>query len=271
MLIGYPLTDTFHAILALSLGMARIFPCLLLTPIFSFSVIKGVLRTAIAVALALFIAPVIKAQIDILEPDMLTLAGLALKELLLGTLLGLLLALPFWLYESIGALFDNQRGALMGGQINPQLGPDVTPLGKLMQQLLILLLMLGLGLSTITQIIWDSYHLWSATEWMPFPGEAGFHVWLGLLAKIFSDMVLYAGPPVALMLLLDFAIGIMSIYSPQLQATALTIPLKCLLGLLFFILYLPLLEHLGNARLYELRDLIPVLQQIIPPMSGSAP
>ncbi|MGN8162222.1 type III secretion system export apparatus subunit SctT [Pantoea sp. 22096] len=271
MLTGYPLTDTFHAILALGLGMARIFPCLLLTPIFSFSVIKGLLRTAIAVALALFITPGIKEQIDALEPTMLLLAGLVLKELMIGTLLGLLLALPFWLYESVGALFDNQRGALMGGQINPQLGPDVTPLGKLMQQVLILLLVTGLGLSTITQVIWDSYHLWSATQWIPFPTEAGFHVWLTLLGKIFSDMVLYAGPPVALMLLLDFAIGVMSLYSPQLQATALTIPLKCLLGMLFFILYLPLLDHLGNARLYELRDLIPVLSQIFAPSAGSAP
>ena len=119
-----------------------------LTPIFSFSVIKGLLRTAIAVALALFIAPGIKEQIDVLEPTMMALAGLVLKELMIGTLLGLLLALPFWLYESVGALFDNQRGALMGGQINPQLGPDVTPLGKLMQQVLILLLVTGLGSPT---------------------------------------------------------------------------------------------------------------------------
>ncbi len=73
-------------------------------------------------ALALFIAPGIKEQIDVLEPTMMALAGLVLKELMIGTLLGLLLALPFWLYESVGALFDNQRGALMGGQINPSWG-----------------------------------------------------------------------------------------------------------------------------------------------------
>ena len=270
MLLGTPLTDLFHAILALTLGMARVFPCLLLTPIFSFSVIKGVLRTGIAVALALFIAPGIKPQIDALQPDMLLLAGLVLKELLIGTLIGLLLAMPFWMYESVGALFDNQRGALMGGQINPQLGPDVTPLGKLMQQSLILLLMIGLGLSAITQILWDSYQLWSATDWMPFPGEAGFQVYLRLLGETFTDMVLYAGPLVALMLLMDFGIGIMSVYSPQLQATALTIPIKCLLGMLFFILYLPLLEHLANARLYELRDLISILPQLVEP-KGATP
>ncbi|UYU33692.1 type III secretion system export apparatus subunit SctT [Siccibacter colletis] len=263
MLLGAPLTDLFHSILALALGMARIFPCLLLTPVFNFSVVKGVMRAAIVVALSLFIAPTIKVEIDALEPDMLLLAGLVMKELVIGCLIGLLLAMPFWLFESVGGLFDNQRGALMGGQINPQLGPDVTPLGKLMQQSIILLLIIGLGLSTITQIIWDSYHLWRATEWMPFPSEAGFQVYLRLLGKTFTDMVLYAGPLVAIMLLMDFAIGIMSIYSPQLQATALTIPVKCLLGMLFFILYLPLLNHLAGERLYELKDLIHILPHLV--------
>lgn len=270
MLIGAPLTDTFHAILALTLAMARIFPCLLLTPVFSFSVVKGVMRTAIVVALSLFIAPAIKPEIDQLQPDMLTLAGLMLKELLIGTLIGLLLAMPFWMYESVGGLFDNQRGALMGGQINPQLGPDVTPLGKLMQQSMILLLIIGLGLSTITQLIWDSYQLWPATEWMPFPSEAGFQVYLKLLGETFSDMVLYAGPLVAIMLMIDFGIGIMSIYSPQLQATALAIPLKCLLGMLFFVFYLPLLEHLAGERLYDLRDLIHILPTLVE-TKGSTP
>lgn len=270
MLIGAPLTDTFHSILALALAMARIFPCLLLTPIFSFNVVKGVTRTAIVVALSLFMAPVIKPQIDLLQPDMLQLAGLMIKELIIGMLIGLLMAMPFWMYESVGGLFDNQRGALMGGQINPQLGPDVTPLGKLMQQSIILLLMIGLGLSTITQIIWDSYHLWSATEWMPLPSEAGFQVYLKLLGNTFTDMVLYAGPLVAIMLMMDFAIGIMSIYSPQLQATALAIPIKCLLGMLFFVLYLPLLNHLAGERLWDLRDLIDILPTLVEPKGATS-
>ena len=32
-----------------------------------------------------------------------------------------------------------------------------------------------------------------------------------------------------------------------------------------------LLDHLGNARLYELRDLIHILPQIFTPSAGSAP
>lgn len=269
MFIGLPITDMFNSILALMLAMARIFLCLRLIPIFSFTVFKGATRTAIVVSLALFMVPVIKPQLDLLEPSMLYLAGLVFKELVIGMLMGLLIAMPFWMYESIGGLFDNQRGALMGGQINPQLGPDETPIGTLMQQSIILLLFIGLGVSVITQIFWDSYLLWPATEWIPSPTEAGFKIYLKLLSTTFSDMVLYAGPLVVIMLFMDFAIGIMSIYSPQLQATVLTVPIKCLFGMLFFVLYLPLLDYLANQRLYELRELIHLLPSLVDP-KGSA-
>ncbi|WP_213989505.1 type III secretion system export apparatus subunit SctT [Sodalis sp. dw_96] len=263
MLWGPVMHQAYFFILALSLGMARLFPCLLLTPIFSFTAVKGLLRTAIVIALALFPAPLIQRELAAQPPDFIPLAGLALKELLIGTLIGLLLSMPFWLYESVGALFDNQRGALMGGQLNPQLGLDVTPLGHLLQQTIILLLVLGPGLSTVTQVIWDSYELWPVTAWWPFPSEAGFKVYQHLLAELFFNMVLYAGPLVVLLLLMDFAVGILSLYSPQLQATTLAVPIKCLLGLLFFVVYLPILGYLANQRLYDLRDLIHILPTLV--------
>ncbi len=264
MLWGDLLDQLFQFLLALLLGMTRIFPCVLLTPIFSFNVIKGMPRTAIVAALALFIAPGLQASIAANPPELLTLTALGLKELMLGALLGLVLGLPFWMMESVGALFDNQRGALMGGQLNPLLGQDVTPLGQLLQQSMILLLIVGPGMGTVTQVLWDSYRLWPALEWMPLPSEQGWSVWLGLVKITFVDMVLYAGPLVALLLLMDFAVGIISIYSPQLQATVLTMPVKCLLGMLFLVLYLPVLNHLAGERLYDLRDLSAILDTLLP-------
>lgn len=253
------LFDGYHFILALTLAMARIFPCLLLSPVFSFNAIKGGLRSGIVLALALFPVPMIQQQLAADDPSLFLLAALALKEVIIGVAIGLLMAMPFWLFESVGALFDNQRGALTGGQLNPQLGPDATPLGFLMQQSIILLLVVGLGLSTITQIIWDSYSLWPPMQWLPLPGEAGLKVYLELLGGIFTHMVLYAGPLVALLLLVDFSVGILSIYSPQLQATVLAMPAKCLLGMLFFVLYLPILNYVAGERLFDLKDLVPQL------------
>lgn len=246
------LVDT---ILALTLGMARLYPCLFLVPIFAFKEMKGMLRHAIVLALALVPMPGIRATLAGTEHTWLWLGGLFFKEIVLGILLGLLLSMPFWLFSSVGALFDNQRGALTGGQLNPALGQDVTPLGHLMQEVLILLLVIGLGYAAITQVIWDSYLVWPPTEWLPQPTADGFDVYLGLLADAFSHMVLYAAPLVGLLLMLDFSVAILSLYSPHLQVSSLSMPAKCLVGMAFVLLYMPMIEYLANERLLDLRDL----------------
>jgi len=62
---------------------------------------------------------------------------------------------------------------------------------------------------------------------------------------------------------MDFSIAILSLYSPQLQAFVLSVPAKCLLGLLFFVLYIPTLSTLGEERLYLLRDLSKLIKGLL--------
>lgn len=127
--------------------------------------------------------------------------------------------MPFWLFESVGALLDNQRGALAGGQLNPSLGPDATPAGHLFKQLAIFLLMTSMGLGALTQVIWDSYLLWPPTVWFPLPAADGFDVFVGLLGDTFTHMMLYAAPFIAVLLLLEFGIALLGVYSQQLQVS----------------------------------------------------
>ncbi|MFP1759274.1 type III secretion system export apparatus subunit SctT [Lonsdalea quercina] len=254
----------YDFIFALTLGMARLYPCLFLVPLFSFTLVKGLLRNAIVLALALVPAAAIQQQMQDTTLSWPLLPGLLLKELVVGLLLGCILAMPFWLFESVGALFDNQRGALIGGQLNPALGSDATPLGHMMKQLLGLMLLLTLGLSGLTQLLWDSYRLWPALMWLPPLGETGFHAYLDLLADTFTHLVIFAGPLVALLLLLEFSIAILSLYSPQLQVYVLSVPAKCLAGMAFFIVYLPVLQYLAEGRILALPDLKHVLPQFFP-------
>lgn len=244
-----------ETIIALSIGMARLYPCLFLIPAFAFTELKGMLRHAIVLALALIPMPAIRMGLAGHELDWLDLCALLLKESVIGLLLGLLLAMPFWLFESIGCLFDNQRGALVGGQINPALGDNTSELGHMLKQVLILLMILGGGYASLTQIMWDSYLVWPATQWVPVTGAAGFEVYLKLVASTFRFMVLYAAPLVGLLLMIEFGMAILSLYSPQLQVSTLAMPAKSLAGLFFLVLYMPMLTLLGEGRLADLSDL----------------
>lgn len=240
---------------SLVIGMARIYPCAILVPAFCFQHIRGMLRHVIVMVMALIPAPAIHAALQGQEHSALLIAGLVLKEVALGILLGVLLSMPFWLFESVGALLDNQRGALTGGQINPSLGPDATPIGHMFKQLAILLLLVTLGLGGLTQVIWDSYLIWPATAWLPLPAVGGFSVFLGLMGDTFTHMMLYAAPFIAVLLLLEFGVALLSLYSPQLQVSSLAMPVKCLAGLAFLLLYLPLLQDLIVNRMSLLGDL----------------
>jgi type III secretion protein T len=240
---------------SLIIGMARIYPCAILVPAFCFQHIRGMPRHVIVMVLALMPAPGIHGVLQGQEYSVLMISGLVLKEAALGILLGVLLAMPFWLFESVGALLDNQRGALTGGQINPSLGPDATPIGHMFKQLAIFLLMVTLGLGMLTQVIWDSYLIWPPTAWLPIPAVGGMGVFVGVLGDTLMHMMLYAAPFIAVLLLLEFGVALLSLYSPQLQVSSLAMPVKCLAGLAFLLLYLPLLQDLIVGRMSLLGDL----------------
>lgn len=247
-----PFTDYLPSV---AIAMARIYPCAFLVPAFCFQHLRGMPRHVIVLVLAILPTPGIHSVLMDQDFSAVLILGLLLKELALGFLLGTLLAMPFWLFEGVGALLDNQRGALIGGQLNPSLGPDATPIGHMFKHLSIFLLMVTLGLGVMTQVIWDSYLIWPPTAWLPALAVNGFSVFLQLLADTFTHMTLYAAPFVALLLLIEFSIALLSLYAPQLQVFVLSMPAKSLAGLAFLLLYLPMLQDLIVGRMGSLLDL----------------
>lgn len=240
---------------SLVIGMARIYPCCILVAAFCFQHIRGMLRHVLVMVMALMPAPGIHAMLEGQDYSAMILVALIIKEVALGLLLGVLLAMPFWMFEAVGALLDNQRGALAGGQLNPSLGPDATPIGHLFKQLAIFLLMVTLGLGALTQVIWDSYLIWPPTVWFPLPAPNGMSVFLGLLGDTFMHMMLYAAPFIAVLLLLEFGIALLGVYSQQLQVSTLAPPVKCLAGIGILLLYFALLQDLIVGRMSQLGDL----------------
>ncbi len=253
----------FELMLGTGLAMARILPCLILVPAFCFKYLKGPLRYGVTVAVSLIPAPSI-GRVLVQENDhWFVIAGLLLKESVLGILLGLLLYAPFWLFATVGALLDSQRGALSGGQLNPSLGPDATPLGELFQEMLIMLVILSGGLSLITQVIWDSYLIWPPTVWLPGMDVQGLEVFLAELNRTLQHALLYAAPFIGVLLLIEAAFAIIGLYAQQLNVSLLSMPAKSLAGLLFLLVYLPTLLQLGNGEIKHFLDIPHILGQLV--------
>jgi len=247
--------NLFELMQGMALAMARLVPCMMLVPAFCFKYLKGPLRYAVVAAVSLIPAPAISRALSAMNGNWFEIGGLIIKEAVLGTLMGLLLYAPFWMFASVGALLDSQRGALSGGQINPSLGPDATPLGELFQETLIMLVILTGGLSLITQVIWDSYSVWPPTAWLPGMTVEGLDVFLEQLNQTMQHIMLYAAPFIALLLLIEAAFAIIGLYAQQLNVSILAMPAKSMAGLAFLLVYLPTLLELGTGQLLKLTDL----------------
>lgn len=245
--------SAFELLLGIGLAAARLVPCMFLVPAFCFRYLKGPLRYAVVIAVALLPAPSISEALTGQESNIGWIIGLLLKEVALGALLGVLLYMPFWMFASVGALLDSQRGALSGGQINPALGPDVTPMGLLFQEAMIMLLMVIGGLPLILQVIWDSYLIWPPTAWLPVFTQEGLGVLLEQLTRTLHHMLLYAAPFIAVLLLIEAAMAIISLYAQQLNVFILAMPAKSIAGIAFLLIYLPTLLELGSGELQHLK------------------
>ncbi|WP_437883135.1 type III secretion system export apparatus subunit SctT [Pseudomonas sp. LRF_L74] len=245
--------SAFQLMLGIALGAARLTPCMLMVPAFCFKHLKGPLRYAVVIAVALIPAPSIGEALSGQAESFGLIIGLLLKEVALGALLGVLLHMPFWMFASVGALLDSQRGALSGGQMNPALGPDATPMGELFQETLVMLLIVLGGLPLILQVIWDSYLIWPPTAWLPILDGDGLAVLLELLSRTLHHMLLYAAPFIAVLLLIEAVMAIISLYAQQLNVFILAMPAKSIAGIAFLLIYLPTLLELASGEIQHIQ------------------
>ena len=116
----------FEQLLALLVGMPRLFMLVQVAPFMGGNILTGQLRTTVVFACYLILHPAIVASLPEtqgLSPSTFALYGAILvKETLIGMLLGYLSGMLFWTIQCAGFFIDNQRGASMaeGADLFPE-------------------------------------------------------------------------------------------------------------------------------------------------------
>ena len=103
----------------LAMTQPRILAAMLFLPMFNRQFLPGPLRYAVGACLRLIVVPQLAPQYAALDIGWPRLLALLAKEAMVGMFLGWLAALPFWIFEAIGFVIDNQRGASLGAILNP--------------------------------------------------------------------------------------------------------------------------------------------------------
>lgn len=258
--VTYVEAKTFLGTLALT--QPRILAMCLMLPLFNRQILPGLLRYAVAAVIGLVLVPMLQpryAEVDVSLVELIAIIG---KEVFIGLVMGFLVAIPFWIFEAVGFVIDNQRGASLGATINPLTGNDSSPMGILFNQAFMVFFLVGGGFALMLTLLYDSFRLWDLWSWTPTLRMESVPVLLDQLSRFMRLTLLLAAPAVIAMFLAELGLALVSRFAPQLQVFFLAMPIKSGLALLVLVLYMStLFEYVGEVT-GELRGIVPMLQDI---------
>ncbi|MEO5672275.1 MAG: type III secretion system export apparatus subunit SctT [Ramlibacter sp.] len=253
----YAQTKAF--LIALAWTQPRILAMFVAIPIFNKQLLPGMLRLSIGAAIGAVAAPALMpavVSVDLTGAQMLVLIT---KEAFVGFVLGYMIAIPFWAFEAIGFLVDNQRGASIAASLNPLTGNDSSPLGILFNQAFIVFFFISGGFVLILGLLYDSFALWDVFSWSPQFRPSTVPLILDQLSRLVRIAMLLAAPAIVAMFLAEMGLALVSRFVPQLQVFFMAMPIKSALAMLVLMLYMATLFEYGKEHLHALRDVVPVL------------
>ncbi len=237
-----PLLERFSAeqVSAFMLVLARVSPLFLLAPLFSSRSLPARAKSVAAVGLSIGMLPVALGagdQLRELPLDVIGLAGLVAKELLVGAAFAFVLAALFAALTAAGTLLDTLIGFSFGALVDPVTGNS----GGVLQQLYALVgvavfIAIG-GDAWVVQGIARTYDVVPLTSAPSVPSLVGGMT--AAFAGVLGAAVQVSAPVLLAIIVTDAGIGVVSRVMPSLNIFAVGFPAKVIVGLLLIGTSLP--------------------------------
>lgn len=256
------LIDAQTFLISMSLAVPRAAICLAILPGFSTKTLQGIMRNAAAFALAMPALWPTFFAVQGSPPDLLLAGMLAMKEAAIGLMLGVLMAIPIWVAQSIGSILDTQRSPIQLASNNNSFDQDATATGAmLLQAVIITMIQAGLFVA-LARIIIESYGVWPVYNLMP-PFESGhLEVLIQRFGEFFWHIAVYGGPVIIPLIMIDFCFAIIGMFASNLQVSFVSSPIKSLAGLFILLIYWPIFSHYVTGDFAHMLDFIAQFQQI---------
>lgn len=214
-----------------ALMYARIVPIFFLFPILNNTAISALLiRNSIIFLIIVGLWPSIDTDLSISAFQSSDYIVLVLKEAIIGASLGFILALPFWIFNALGAYIDVGRGASMGSLLDPTSGQESTEAANFINFcVLAFYLELG-GMRYFLDTLLQSYQMIGLTQGF----SINFERVAMFLSQVITEGFIVAAPVLLVLLLAESLLGLFSRFTPQLNAFSLSLTIKSVIA--FFVL-----------------------------------
>jgi type III secretion protein T len=231
------MNDFFNYLPTIGLAMVRPIGAMIFIPVFNKAVLGGsLIRNSIILMMAIPMLPFL-FSIQIPDPTTQPLDYLFLifEELVIGVIIGIIFAIPFWAVDIAGFYIDTIRGSSIASIFNPQLGATSSLLGIFFTQLLAYLFFRYGGMNLYLEALHGSYRQIG-------PGQS-WHISKETVEFIFQawNTMLQAGfkmamPGVILMVLTDISLGLMNRSAPQINVFSISMSIKSVIVFFIYII-----------------------------------
>jgi flagellar biosynthesis protein FliR len=219
-----------------ALVLARLVPLFLFAPLFSSKMLPMRARGIVAVALAVGLAPLALAG-QHAPLDAMSIAGLVMKELLVGLAFAFVIGILFAALNVAGTIIDTLIGFSFGAAVDPITGNQGTVLAQVYGLMGVMVFIAINGDALLIRGFAETFALVPLLE-MPALGPLVDGA-LGAFTGIFAAAIKICAPVLLALVLTDVAFGLVTKVVPQLNVFSMGLPTKVLVGLVIMGASLP--------------------------------
>lgn len=228
------LVEFHEKLLIIALLYARIVPIFLIMPVLNSGVLSSTLiRNSIIFAIIIGLWPVIDTSLPTLHFNIVESTIMVMKEAIVGASLGFVMALPFWIFNALGAFIDVARGSSMGSLVDPTNGQESTEMQNFINFCICAMYMELGGLKMLLNTLIQSYKNITLTQNF----EINLEPVTRLLAQVFEHGFVLAAPVLLTLLLAEALLGLLSRFTPQLSAFSVSMTIKSVIAIFVLSLY----------------------------------
>lgn len=244
------------------LVFVRVGGVLVAAPFFGHPSIPVRLRVLLAVLLAYAVVGLVPGGLPFEPGSAVGLLAAVAVEALTGLTLGFAAQFIFYAVQFAGEVLGFQMGLGLAQVFDPVNGASTNPLGRFLVLTLLLVFLLLEGHHLLLRALVASFELVPlAAARLDAPGPLLLE-WTG---SFFTTALRLAAPFMATIFLVDTALGVFARVAPQADLFSIGLPLKLLIGLTLFTLFLqqffPLIPSLIDGMFTDLHRLLDALTE----------
>jgi flagellar biosynthesis protein FliR len=223
--------------------LLRISIILFMLPIFNSAGVPTAVKALIVISFSIMLFPVIRQNIKPPAFELASLASVIIGELIYGILFALSMLLIISAFQLAGEVIGFQMGFGFSQVADPQTGAKFTVLSVWTQLIATMVFLSINGHHMILKILVESFKTIPVGS---FALDSGLFAKVLLLSgMLFILAAKLAAPVLAVLILTQIGLGLVSKFAPQINILATSFPLTITLGVLFFGLTLTFWGEMG--------------------------